>query len=130
LGLCVGDGVKSDGVKSSIDFDKPMTRANKILIRLRDAPFERNTYRLDISLLTYDTTQTQAQLYEIKTKFDTSLRKRVFIEKWRNRLFELNIRYGLHTILSEIDLLKKERTELKKLYQSTAQSVIFLWQVQ
>jgi hypothetical protein len=105
-----------------------MTRANKILIRLREAPVKiakksrysyiessTNKNGMEIGLLTYDKEKTAQQLAEMRETYEASKLKRELLEKWRNRLFEMNIKYGLHSLLSEIDLLKKERTDINQI---------------
>ncbi len=97
-----------------------MTRANKQLIRLRDlvtekSPSYNTVYGLETSLLTFDEATATKQLAEIRSSVEEYHTIRILTERWRNRLFEFNVKYGLHYILSEIDLLKKERTELKKI---------------
>jgi hypothetical protein len=102
-----------------------MTRANKILMRLREnterAPKVRSLYGAtnptteygyEIDLLVYERVNDEARLADIKEKFEAKRIKKVLTDKWKNRLFSLNLRYGLHDVLSEIDALKSERTDL------------------
>lgn len=100
-----------------------MTKANKILTRIRERP-EKNRksryssympdgkFSIEIDLLSYNAESIKERLKEMQDKFDESLMKSCLVEKWRNRLFELNVRYGIHAVMAEIDLLKEEKSSL------------------
>ncbi len=110
-----------------------MTRANKLLAQLREGSSSSvtrtrrsrylmpttATYHKEVNLLYYtDAAQLAAQLNGIRAEFNSKLLKKKLVEKWKNRLFELNIRYGLHSLLSKIELLQQEKTMCTELLQS------------
>lgn len=103
-------------------FTMSMTKANKMISRLREKPekvrknryayTDTKTYSVEISLLSYNPDVVKEQMNEIQEKFNNSLVKKLLVEKWKNRLFELNVRYGIHTVMSDIDRLKEENSVL------------------
>lgn len=96
-----------------------MTKANKILNKLREkgtkskpsryTTFTEKKYSFQVNLLNYDKGVCATRTNDIEVKFNDDLRKKILIEKWKNRLFELNIKYKIHEILSEIEICKIER---------------------
>lgn len=103
-----------------------MTKANKVLTRLREKPEKgrksryssfstEKTYSIEINLLSFKHDTTNDQLKDIQEKFNNALAKKTLVEKWKNRLFELNVRYGLHAVMSSIDMLKEEKSSLNEI---------------
>lgn len=115
-----------------------MTRANKLLAKLRElgkgAPettsslrnraygfpssCENTSHGVEVSYLTYNADKMNAQLAEIRKDFDERVAIKALTEKWKCTLFQLNIKYGIHDLLAEIDLLKMERSMLNDILRS------------
>lgn len=99
-----------------------MTRANKILASLREPKaFKKNlydrtsssvTHGISINIMNYASADTQRKLNDITSNIRDVMVKRRLLEKFKNRLFTLNVRYNIHDILSEIEVLKAERDML------------------
>ncbi len=105
-----------------------MTRANKLLAQLRESSSksgERHTrrrfssytepvtgnYHLEVDVLHFTGVDTlNTQLADMRSVFNGKLLKKRLVERWKNRLFELNIRYGIHTVLGNIDCLQQEKS--------------------
>ncbi len=101
-----------------------MTRANKILTKLKEMSNNKTsmnrrgkyyteppiTYSVEISFLTNRQNHVEKDLEQIRSAYNQVKLRKNLIEKIKNRIFVLNIRYGIHELLSEIDLLKHERT--------------------
>lgn len=110
-------------------FSCSMTRANKILSKVRDLKNEHagvtksisryaeppTKYTIDVSFLTYRQNQTEKILDNIVERFNKNKLLLRLFEKIKNRIFTLNIRYGIHDLLTEIDMLKHEKTELQNI---------------
>lgn len=111
-----------------------MTRANKLLAQLRDgssnrtvAPTRRyryssspsTVYHKEVSHLTcIGSADLNGKLDDIRNELNHKLLRKRLVEKWKNKLFELNVRYGIHTVLSNVDLLQQEKTLLSEVRQS------------
>ena len=111
-----------------------MTRANKLLAQLRDgsgnrtvAPTRRyryssspsTVYHKEVSHLTFtDIADLNSMLANVHNDLNRKLLRKRLVEKWKNKLFELNVRYGIHVVLSNIDLLQQEKTLLSEVRQS------------
>jgi hypothetical protein len=107
-------------------FSCSMTRANKLLAHLREgskssiaskwsdySDSKQDTWCKEVNLLHFESYEAlDTQLATIRAKFLDKLRKTQLIEKIKNRLFELNIQYGINTVLSEIALLKSEKSAI------------------
>lgn len=110
-----------------------LTRANKILTKMRNASdndtfvpqikYKRRKYMsglddsvnpcgVTVKLLTFNQDETKNALESFREALDKKLTRKQLIEKMKNRLFELNVHYGIHEILSEIDNLNIEKREL------------------
>lgn len=111
--------------KEEKNFVMSMTRANKVLSKLRENPqkgFPKNRYSystgkkysMEVKVLSFDADTFKEQMNEMREKFNDGLTKKKLIEKWKNRLFALNVRYGIHDIMSDIDILKDERNALNE----------------
>jgi hypothetical protein len=71
-----------------------------------------DNYGIEVGLLMFSENTVNEKLAEIREKHKTTLLKKILVEKWKNRLFVLNIRYGINDILSELEILKQEKTML------------------
>lgn len=116
-------------------FTCSMTRANKLLAQLREGSSTSvvprrgrytgyssgsSSYHKEVGLLFYtDETQLNNSLQEIRTNFEERLLKKKLIERWKNKLFELNIHYGIHKVLSNIDILQQEKSMVTEALQAT-----------
>ncbi len=105
-----------------------MTRANKLLAQLRESSsssklrsnrrqycseLKNSVYHRDVSVLNFNGVDVlNSQLVDIQRAFDGNLLKKKLIERWKNRLFELNIQYGIHKILGDVDCLHHEKSML------------------
>lgn len=114
-------------------FSCSMTRANKLLAQLRDGEVSSsrnggrrrsgyggadNTFTgcLVISHLTGVPDELLiARLTAVKATFESALVKQRLIERWKNRLFVLNIQHGINDVLGEIDLLRVEKARVQAL---------------
>lgn len=103
-----------------------MTRANKILAKMRDTdkPTSKRlcydiklNYGMKVKLLSFNRDAIEAALKDMEKKVSEKLLKKSLVEKWKNRLFELNVRHGVNTILSEIDTLKYEVSTIKEILE-------------
>lgn len=75
-------------------------------------------YHQEVSLLCHNLDTLNKQLDDIRVEFNTKILRDKLVEKWKNRLFELNVRYGIHTLLSNIDCLQKEKNLITEVIQS------------
>jgi hypothetical protein len=122
------------------EFKCSMTRANKLLAQLRDAPETSHRSRraygeedeypgtvwLEIGALTSSTDeQIDSQLANMKSTFELTLLKRKLSERWKNRLFTLNIQYGISAVLSDLDLCRNEKDLITKLLRKLAKVRVF-----
>jgi len=109
-------------------FSCSMTRANKILSKVRELKNEcagtksvsrysdpPTKYTINLSFLTYKQNQTEKTLDEIVNRFNHNKTLLRLFEKIKNRIFTLNIRYGIHDLLTEVDMLKHEKKELQNI---------------
>lgn len=131
--MSASDSSASDSSTECKTYTMSMTRANKILGKLRDVPGKskktkhytyttEKVYSTEVNLLTYSYNSTRDMLKEIQENVETKLARSILIEKWKNKLFELNIRYGIHEVMSQIELLKEEKTVFSEIlaeYQAT-----------
>lgn len=113
-----------------------MTRANKLLAQLRDSSSNRTVaptrryryssspsavYHKEVSHLTFtDVADLNSKLTNVRNELNRKLLHKRLVEKWKNKLFELNVRYGIHAVLSNIDLLQQEKTLLSEVRQANA----------
>lgn len=113
-----------------------MTRANKLLAQLRDGSSHRTiaptrryryssspsaVYHKEVSHLTFtDVADLNSKLANVRNELNRKLLHKRLVEKWKNKLFELNVRYGIHAVLSNIDLLQQEKTLLSEVRQANA----------
>ena len=113
-------------VQETKTYTMSMTKANKVLSRLREKPEKgrksrystystEKTYSIELNLLSYKHDAVSDQLKDIQERFNNVLAKKTLVEKWKNRLFELNVRYGLHAVMSNIDMLKEEKSSLNEI---------------
>lgn len=105
-----------------------MTRANKILSKLRQGqsapkpnlcrayyaqPVQSNC--ITVSILTFNKEDVTKKIEEKKHEVELSFTKKRLISKWKDKLFALNVHYGIHDILSEMELLNSEKSTLQGL---------------
>lgn len=122
------------GAKFKMEWTCSMTRANKLLAQLRDSPKTssrtkslrysqpaRGKYYKELSWLS-NLDGFESSLQSVREAFELELTRKRLIEKWKNRLFELNIQYGIHSILSDVELLKLEKSELAEVASSAEES--------
>ncbi len=108
-----------------------MTRANKLLARLRTSSditpkskiFSKGPlaiwYYHQINLLNYTGMDNLTKdLAKAQNKIYSHISKQKLIARWKDRIFELNVKYGIHTLLSKIDLLQKEKSILSDIVNS------------
>lgn len=108
-----------------------MTKANKLLVQLRTtghgtmpckgrySSVSTDVFYREMSYLN-SIDNLKASLEQIRKKFNNKLLGKKLMEKWKNKLFELNIRYGIHTVLSTIDLLRHEKNMISEVLQAEA----------
>jgi len=102
-----------------------MTRANKLLAQLREGPVVGNgrrsrycsscVYHKEVSLL--GNYGIEERLNEVLSAYNDKLTKKKLVEKWKSRLFELNVRYGISKVLSEIELLQQEKNMITEVLE-------------
>lgn len=113
-----------------------MTRANKLLSKLRDlsknSPASTSSrrgiyytserasskYGVETSYLTYNEKKLLDQLDLIRQEFIDKIDLVHLTERWKHMLFRLNIKYGIHEVLGKIDVLKIERSMLNAVLNS------------
>lgn len=117
-----------------------LTRANKILAKLRQlASSDYNPgrtsrrrylpeqtkniqYGLKVKLLTFNEANTVNKIAEIRSVVNNKITLKNLIERWKNILFALNVKYTLHDILSELDCLNNERSVLIEILNESKDS--------
>jgi len=78
-------------------------------------------YHKEVSHLTFtDVADLNSKLANVRNELNRKLLHKRLVEKWKNKLFELNVRYGIHAVLSNIDLLQQEKTLLSEVRQANA----------
>lgn len=105
-----------------------MTRANKILTAIRETKpatkkdryslyKDPTSYGIKITLASYSDADVKSKLDNIKEKFTEETIRRRLVAKLKNRLFSLNVRYGINDIMTEIELLRAERQKLNDIIE-------------
>lgn len=105
-----------------------MTRANKIISALREGSAKKKPsryscviaepkYGLTLTHICYYEPDVQERIEEIRAKHTEETMKRRLISKLKNRLFSLNVHYGINDIMSEIDLLRTEKQKLTEIIE-------------
>jgi thymidylate synthase len=112
--------------KESKTYTMSMTKANKILTKLRQMVSkpcantirhygeEPKKYSVKIPYIDYSLSTVQAKIDSIKKEFDQKMLVKKLLETWKCQVFALNIKYGIHEVLSDIDTLTSEKTILEE----------------
>jgi len=112
-------------------FTCSMTRANKLLGQLRSSSdistkkhrhytygVPAGNYSAHTTSLSFDRQIVENEISLIKKEFNEKLVRTRLLERLKNKLFTLNITYGINDILSQISILQKEESLLAEILTS------------